>query len=188
MIAKEFGYFTYEEYLDYCETTPVKMEYFDGEIVLMAPVKPMHNKVQNNIFKQIDRILEDCGKCDVYTSDVSVRFKNEEVDREFLPDIFVACDDKFEKSRCVGSPRRVVEVMSQSTKAREKGSKKDTFEAFGVKEYWLVDIDRKSIKVFNDNINGEYTSIKTYFEEDIISYLNEEIKVSDCFKVKLNIQ
>ena len=42
----------------------------------------------------------------------------------------------------------VVEVLSRSTRKNDLTVKKDTYEKFGVKEYWIVDPFMKSIDVY----------------------------------------
>ena len=78
MLAVAYDYVSYEEFLIYSKDNNLSMEYFNGEIVCMSPTHPKHNKVQNELYFQL-RSLLDCGKCDVYTSDVAVKF---EVDEE----------------------------------------------------------------------------------------------------------
>jgi Uma2 family endonuclease len=45
-------------------------------------------------------------------------------------------------------PDLVVEVLSRSTKTRDRGEKKAIYEANGVIEYWLVDLERRTLTVF----------------------------------------
>jgi Uma2 family endonuclease len=45
-------------------------------------------------------------------------------------------------------PDLVVEVLSRSTKTRDRGEKKAIYEANGVTEYWLVDLERRTLTVF----------------------------------------
>ena len=47
-----------------------------------------------------------------------------------------------------GAPDMVVEVLSYSTRNRDLTIKKDTYEAQGVREYWIVDPWAKSVTVY----------------------------------------
>jgi Uma2 family endonuclease len=46
-----------------------------------------------------------------------------------------------------GAPDLVVEVLSRSTAARDRGIKRERYALFGVTEYWVVDSTRKQIEV-----------------------------------------
>ena len=47
-----------------------------------------------------------------------------------------------------GAPDMVVEVLSKSTMRKDFTIKKDTYEKFGVKEYWIVNPFVKSVSVY----------------------------------------
>lgn len=47
-----------------------------------------------------------------------------------------------------GPPDLVVEVLSPSTEARDRGIKLERYRHFGVGEYWIVDADRGTVEVW----------------------------------------
>lgn len=181
-LARDYDYMTYKEFLEHQSLTEQKTEYSNGYIYYMSPTHPNHNKVQNEIYFQFRNILNDCNKCDVYTSDVAVKFENKEEAYQFEPDIMIICDNKFDGSIYKGIPNLVVEVLSKATIDRDKGLKLDIYEKFGVKEYWLVDINLKEITIYFDNINGKYKTIKSYSEDMVIEWNKSNIKVQNIFK------
>lgn len=46
-----------------------------------------------------------------------------------------------------GAPDLVVEILSPSTEARDRGIKRDRYLHYGVPEYWIVDPDAKRIEI-----------------------------------------
>jgi Uma2 family endonuclease len=67
----------------------------------------------------------------------------------FVPDVMVVCDpNKIKWNGVFGTPDLVVEVLSPSTFRYDLGFKKETYGRFGVKEYWIVDVRRKSIEIY----------------------------------------
>jgi Uma2 family endonuclease len=64
----------------------------------------------------------------------------------------------------IGAPDLVIEILSKSTAADDKGSKKDNYELHGVREYWLVDPIRKSIEVYA--LVNERFKLISYLEEN----------------------
>lgn len=72
----------------------------------------------------------------------------------YHPDIFFIRKERFfifhEKEKIIiGAPDLVVEILSKSTASDDRGDKKDNYEKYGVREYWLVDYQKKSIEVYN---------------------------------------
>ena len=90
-----------------------------------------------------------------------------------------------------GAPDLVVEVLSESTKKNDFGVKKDAYEKYGVKEYWIVDPENRSIKVYHliegkfkisdeYQVNGDKTEIKVSIFDDLI------VDIRKIFKWWLN--
>ena len=48
-----------------------------------------------------------------------------------------------------------IEIISPFSIRRDRYIKKDLYEKHGVKEFWLIDIENKSVEVFN-NIEGHF--------------------------------
>ncbi len=166
MLAQNYDYMSYDDFLSFNENYQNKMEYYDGVIICMSPVHPKHNKVQNKIYFQLMMLMGDCSQCDIYTSDVAVKFENEEEKYQFEPDVMICCDDKFDKSIYVGKPKLVVEVLSRTTESRDLGIKFDIYAKYGVEQYWIVDINEQEIIVYDHNVNGRFMSMITYSLED----------------------
>ena len=62
----------------------------------------------------------------------------------------ILCDrSKYTPQRIVGAPDFVVEVLSKSTKKKDMYIKASKYRFAGVREYWLVDPDRKTIVVYD---------------------------------------
>lgn len=66
------------------------------------------------------------------------------------PDLLVVTNDQREiltKRNVRGAPALVVEIISESSSARDKRSKRALYERVGVREYWVVDPDGNTIAV-----------------------------------------
>ncbi|MEO0138514.1 MAG: Uma2 family endonuclease [candidate division WOR-3 bacterium] len=55
-----------------------------------------------------------------------------------------------------GTPNLIVEIVSPSTTRRDTVVKKEIYENFGVKEYWIVYPDEKAIEVWVLGDKGKY--------------------------------
>ena len=64
------------------------------------------------------------------------------------PDVFVVCDrDKITRKGIYGAPDFIVEVLSNATKKKDMYIKLMKYLNAGVKEYWMVDPEKKIVLV-----------------------------------------
>jgi len=147
----------------------VRTETLNNFIVNMSP-RPLinHNRVTRNIQNIFFNFLED-NTCEVFPDGTEINLT--EKDR-FLPDVSVVCNPSIIKRNAIfGAPDLVVEVLSPRTEKRDRGYKKNVYEAAGVKEYWLVDVDKRTVEIYElvnrryelHNIYGLYPN---YLEEE----------------------
>lgn len=112
-------------------------EIIDGKVVMMAPASINHNRINKNISRIFDDFFQG-KKCEYFIE--AGLYLTADVD-EYVPDGMVVCDPNKVKgdSGVYGTPDLVVEILSRSTARYDKGRKKDIYERFGVREYWIVD-------------------------------------------------
>lgn len=123
-----------------------RYEIIDGKIVMMSP-RPAtnHNRVAFNI-STLFKIYLKGKRCEAFSdgNDVHLDEKN-----TVIPDAMIICNKDIIKGDGIyGVPDLVVEVLSPSTANRDRKDKKNLYEKFGVKEYWIVDSASKSIEVY----------------------------------------
>ena len=131
-----------------------RIEVINGEAVMMAPPLRVHQSVLSALFLQIGNYLQ--GKsCKVYPAPFAVRLFEEDgdapedVDTLLEPDITVVCNpDKLDKYGCKGAPDMVIEILSPSTRRHDLAVKYRLYQRAGVREYWIVDPDGKTVQVF----------------------------------------
>lgn len=80
-------------------------------------------------------------------------------------------------------PTVVFEVLSPSTAMKDKYDKLKLYEMFGIKEYFLVLPEYRSVDLFRLK-NGKYEYIQSYFSKMMfeIEVVNEEFDVDDVFE------
>lgn len=120
-------------------------ELIDGKIVLMSPrPNTAHNLICSNIDFIFRRFLR--GKPCVPFGDGEDLYLSER-DR-FVPDGMIVCNREIIQERGVfGTPDLVVEVLSPSTAKRDLGYKFKAYERAGVREYWIISPEARSIEV-----------------------------------------
>lgn len=158
----------YEEYSD-----PRREELHNGQVVLMSPSPNMnHNFIASNIYDILKEHLRG-KKCRVIYDGSDVYLTEEDV---FAPDVMVVCDrSKIRWNGVHGAPDLVVEVLSPGTVMRDRGYKKDMYERFGVREYWIVSPREKTVEVYllkdgHFRLDGAYSLVP----EEILRELKEK--------------
>ena len=161
--------YTYSDYLTWLDDT--RRELIDGFIQLMSPApKRIHVDVNAEIFWILKSIVKiNKGKCKVYDAPFDVRFPkngenaNDKIYTVVQPDVCVICDlSKLDDLGCCGAPDMIVEILSPSTQKKDINEKFNLYEEHGVKEYWIVHPNDKTINVFLLQENGKYDEGKIY--------------------------
>ena len=114
---------TYAEYLTLDRTSEVRHEFMNGEVFEMAGGTPEHGAVAMAVGGELRAALQ--GRpCRVFSSDVRVRIRTSGLTT--YPDLSVVCDrletDADDKD-AITNPVVVVEVLSPSTEAYDRGAK-----------------------------------------------------------------
>ena len=121
-------------------------ELIGGKAVAMSP-RPMynHNHIAFNIAVLFSNYLR--GKpCTVIPDGTDLYLTEED---RFVPDVMVVCDrDKIRRDGVHGAPDLVVEVLSPSTMRNDRMGKKEVYQTCGVREYWLVDPENRTIEQY----------------------------------------
>jgi len=112
--------------------------------------------------------------------------KFEEDPNVVQPDVVVICDhDKVnEKGKYEGIPTLVVEVLSPSTKAKDMVAKLNLYMKSGIKEYWIVNPETKSIIQYSFTEEREPNYPQNYLHGDTIQstvFPDLRIALADIF-------
>lgn len=143
---------TPEEYLAFEEKSDTKHEYINGEVYAMSGTTDNHNTIALNMALVLLTNLRGTG-CRVHTSDVKVQ---PPVRNYYYPDVFVTCDptDR-EDSLSKRFPKLIVEVLSDSTEAKDRGDKFIDYQLIeSLEEYVLVNAKRERVEVFRRSSGG----------------------------------
>ena len=121
-------------------------ELIGGKLVAMSPRPAInHSRVSGNIYTIFGSFLR--GKpCEAFADGVDLYLSEE---NQYIPDGMVVCDpDKIRPNGVYGAPDLVVEILSPSTARYDRGQKKDAYEKYGVREYWIVDPANKTVEQY----------------------------------------
>jgi Uma2 family endonuclease len=177
-------YLSPEEYLTIERQAEDKSEYIDGVMYAMAGGSERHNLIAANIIIAVGSQLRD-QPCRVYPSDLKVRVPNST--RFFYPDVSVICGEtKFadEEKDVVLNPILIVEVLSESTAAFDRGKKFQSYQQIeSLQEYLLVSQDEYLVEHYLRQENGHwlYTKISGLAEIVALPTLQTQLALSDIY-------
>ena len=144
-----------------------RAELIDGQIYDMAPPSPFHQELVMELSATLrDYIKKNSGSCKVYPAPFAV-FLNQDDHNYVEPDISVICDpNRINEKGCNGAPDFIIEIVSPSSQRMDYLTKLFKYRTAGVREYWIVDPDKKRITVYWI-VNPMKQTIQTYFFGDV---------------------
>lgn len=148
---------TLDDYLEIERASEFKNDYVNGQILAMSGESLSHGRIKGNVYREISYHLK--GKpCEAFTSDMKV--KVEGVSPFKYPDVVVVCgkpEMHDTKKDLLLNPLVIVEVLSPSTEAVDRGEKFDLYQAIpSLKYYVLIAQDRSSVTVLTRQSNNRW--------------------------------
>ncbi len=186
---KENKKYTYED-LEKIEDNN-RYEIYDGQLILMGAPSAKHQTVLGELFGQFRDFFKD-KKCMPFIAPLDVRLdgKGKKSENVVQPDLMVVCDKNKIKEQIEGAPDFVLEILSKSNRYHDLIYKMNLYQKFGVKEYWIVDIENGIILVNKLSKGNLYNFPKTYkIKEKIKSSIFKDLEISleETFKNNQNL-
>ena len=137
-------YLTPEEYIAFerkalPDAEIIRHEYLNGELIAMSGASRAHNLITGNISGEFRNLLRG-SRCETYANEM--RVSTPTTTSYFYPDVVVVCDEpRFEDDvfDTLLNPILLVEVLSPSTKAYDRGEKFAHYRQLpSLQEYLLV--------------------------------------------------
>jgi len=148
---------TYHDYVQLPDDK--RYELAEGELILVPAPNLYHQQILGKLWTSIYTHAEanHLGKvflapCDVVLCEITV----------LQPDLlFVSREHQgiLTDANIQGSPDLVVEILSPSTRQRDLGIKRNLYAKYGVREFWIVDPDVKTVEVLSLTETGYRTVV-----------------------------
>lgn len=149
---------SFEEYLEAYDG--VHAEWVEGRVFVMSPGNEPHGRLSRFLAAIIQYWADVHGVAgETYVNAYPVRL-NEQTARE--PDVFFLLNEHADRAHATfveGAADLVVEVVSPSTRAVDRGVKYYEYEQAGVPEYWLVDPLRERVEAYRLGEGGVYEPV-----------------------------
>jgi Uma2 family endonuclease len=148
---------TPEQYLEIERAAQFRSEYYNGRMYAMSGASYRHVMIISSLSRRLQNALE-AGRCSVGTNDLRVRVSPAGL--YTYPDLVVICGEpKFADNRAdtVLNPTLIVEVLSPSTEAYDRGFKFAQYRTLeSLQEYGLVSQSEPRVEIFRRQPSGDW--------------------------------
>ena len=166
------------------------VELIRGKIYKMTPApSSFHQQISTELMRQMlphftgNPCLLFHAPFDVYLVHPGENFKSAASIVE--PDLCVICNAaKIKKMGCVGAPDLIIEILSPSTSQKDQKDTFELYEEFGVREYWIVSPENRSV-MLNLLDEDKFKTYRPLTEGEVLcSHIFPELQVrlEDIFK------
>jgi Uma2 family endonuclease len=167
--------YTYKDYLSIPDDK--RYELIGGELMMTPAPVPYHQWISKNIEYEIERFVREKNLGRVFDAPCDVYLDEENV---VQPDILFVSEERTHiigKTHIQGAPDLAVEILSESSAYTDMMRKKRLYAKFGVKEYWIVDPDGKTVEIYCLK-EGILVPVKSFSESDELeSFLLSGLKI-----------
>ncbi len=148
--------FTYEDYLLFPDDGK-RHEIIEGEHYMTPSPTTKHQRILGKLFRILSQFVDErklgevlVAPCDVIFSDLDV----------VQPDLLFVSTEKghlVTEKNIQGAPDLLIEILSDATRKTDEIIKRKLYERHGVREYWIVDPELETVKVYRTSPEGGYT-------------------------------
>ena len=168
-----------------------RYEIIDGELYLMSSPVTKHQVILGDLFLEFREFFKN-KKCMPFISPLDVRLdaKGKKTKNVVQQDLMVVCDHNKIQDKIEGAPDLVIEILSKYDKLHDKFDKYHLYQKYGVREYWIIDIEEGTAYVYILSKDNVYTLPKIYkIKEKIKSTIFKglEISLEETFKNNQNL-
>lgn len=183
LLAKRQGEYTIEDY--YALPEECRVELIDGVIYNMCAPAQRHQAIAGYIYAQLlSYTLRRKGDCIPLMSPSDVQLDRD--DKTMVqPDVYVGCErEKFRDKVYYGAPDLVVEVLSPSSRRRDREIKYRKYKNAGVREYWIVDPDTQRVAV-HDFAHEDVVKVYTFEDKVPVGIWDGKCQVNfaECYEM-----
>jgi Uma2 family endonuclease len=138
--------------------TVLPEQVIEGEYMRLPTPPLAHQRVRANLLRILDKLLTEGKLC---AAPLDVVFDNFNI---VQPDVLWLAEPsrcQIVNDRLYGPPELVVEILSPSTARYDRVVKFQLYERHGVPEYWIVDLDARTVEVWQ-LVDAHYQRVGIY--------------------------
>ncbi len=156
-------------YADYLQTPDdERYELMDGDLIMTPAPNTRHQGITTRLSGLLDAFVWRKRLGRVFVAPFDVALSDVDV---VQPDILFVSNARAERflddENLKGPPDLAVEVLSPSTAQRDRSFKRALYARHGVKEYWIVDPDAKTVSVLLLD-DDRFRTVRIYAESETV--------------------
>lgn len=168
--AEEDRIYTYQDYQNIPEDPGYHHEILEGILIK----EPSPNVKHQRILRRLYRILEDYfkkhdPKGEIFFAPLDVTFEDITVVQPDLLYVSGTQNKIIKDNRIDGAPNLIVEIVSSTSRRRDRLQKLQIYQKAEVEHYWLVSPEEETLECFYLN-DGLYSLIFTGMDKDVIEH------------------
>jgi Uma2 family endonuclease len=156
--------FTYEDYLLFPEDGK-RHELIDGEHFMTPAPNTKHQEISRNLLLVIGIFLENHPIGKIFDAPYDVLLSDLDVVQPDLLFISSGRSSIITEKNVQGPPDLVIEILSDSTRKTDEVIKRKLYERNGIPEYWIVDPELETVKIYRMSDQG-YARTAEYSKEN----------------------
>ena len=144
---------TYEDYLHFPDDGK-RHEIIDGDHYVTPAPKIKHQTIASNLTAALGSFVKERRLGLVLAAPTDVILSDNNVVQPDLLFVSTARASIVTEDNIRGAPDLVVEIISEFTRKKDEVTKRKLYERFGVQEYWVVDPELETVKIFRRKQQG----------------------------------
>ncbi len=145
--------FTYEDYLLFPEDGK-RHELIDGDYFMSPAPKTKHQRISSALHRMMSRFIYERTLGHLLTAPTDVVFSDLSIIQPDLLFISTARASIITDKNIQGAPDLVIEILSETSRKTDEITKRKLYEMYGVDEYWIVDPELSTVKVYRTTERG----------------------------------
>ncbi len=144
---------TYEDYL-LLPDDGKRHEILNGEHYVTAAPFIRHQRIVLRLAFRLEGFLREHPLGELFIAPTDVVLSRHDV---VQPDLLFISNERasiIEEKNVQGAPDLVIEILSESTRRLDEVLKRQAYERFGAREYWMFDSHRKTAQVWERTAEG----------------------------------
>ena len=139
--------FTYDDYIGMPDDGK-RYEIIDGELTMTPAPIPRHQEILLAVSARLLQFVDKNSLGEIYIAPIDLALSLVDV---VQPDILFVAKNRIHivaKKNIVGIPNLIVEILSPSSRRRDREQKLDLYQRYGLPEYWIVDPDTQTVELY----------------------------------------
>jgi Uma2 family endonuclease len=145
--------FTYEDYLLFPEDGK-RHELIDGDHFMTPSPSTRHQRISRKLMTALDVFLRINNLGEVFDAPMDVVLSETDVVQPDILFISAGRASIITDKNIQGAPDLVVEILSDGTRKTDEVIKRKLYERHGIAEYWVVDPELETVKIYRTAEKG----------------------------------